>query len=375
MAHFVNLKDKALELRILRAAVSQERLQWLAAVERLPVERQDVYFLPEYLHPYEKMMDGEACCAVCEIGDAILLYPFIKSIIRMNDGLPDSIRIHDIQSAYGYGGPVVNAAGEAAEFLQQAWAKFSEWCAAENVVSEFVRFHPLLDNVRWAPIGMRTFEDRITIPMVLDRYPNDLMNSSYFRAHRQMLSKAERSGFTFHILPALNELSWFVPLYQETQDFLQAGDDTRFGMDYFRSLVEGFDTRAWMGIVKRSGEITVAVLVLEGPTWLHSHLMGYRRNMQTAGMTNLVYHGIALEGARREKTILHMGGGRTNSDEDSLFRFKKSLSPERAHFWLGTHCHDQGLYNELGGRWEKKHGPRPKNYLQFYKLPGAIQTA
>lgn len=367
------LKDKPLEFTILRAAVDHERAQWSAATERLPADRRDVYFLPEYLRPYEKMTGGEACCAVCTAGDALLLYPFLKSTIALDDET-SQLKVHDIQSAYGYGGPVVNPAGEAAEFLQEAWSKFAAWCAIENVVSEFVRFHPLLDNVRWAPKAMKTFEDRITIPIALGRYPDNLVTSSYYRAHRQMLNKAERSGFTFHVMPAQNELAWFVPLYQETQEFLQAGNDTRFGMEYFSSLVEGFDTMAWLGVVKRAGEITVAVLVLEGPTYLHSHLMGYRRNMQTAGMTNLVYHGIALEGAKRGKTIMHMGGGRNNSGEDSLFRFKKSLSPARAHFWLGTNCHDQQLYNELASRWEIKHGPRPGNYLQFYKLQGPIHT-
>lgn len=363
-----------MEFNLLRAAVSQEKQRWLAAFGQLPAERQDVYFLPEYLQPLEDFMGVEACCAVYRSNDAILLYPFLKSVIRQQTGSPNAERLHDIESAYGYGGPVVNLAGEAPAFLNEAWSNFAEWCSMERVVSEFVRFHPLLDNVRWAPKTMKTFRDRITVPILLGSYPDDIRNSSYYRVHRQMLNKAERVGFTFHILPLQSELSWFVPLYLETQDFLQAGNDTRFGSDYFGTLAEGFDARAWLGVVKQSGEIAAAVLVLEGRTYLHSHLMGYRRNGKTAGMTNLVYHGIALEGAKRGKTVLHMGGGRTSSEEDSLFRFKESLSPERACFWLGTLCHNQAMYDDLGRQWENEHGPRPKNYLQFYHLPGSAQT-
>lgn len=337
-----------MEFNLLRAGVEKERAQWLAAIEQLPVERQDVYFFPEYLQPYERSEDIEACCAFYKKNNAVLLYPFLKSTIHSTENSSNVEVFQDIQTAYGYGGPVVNEAGEEPNFLQEVWSNFADWCLAEGVVSEFVRFHPLLDNVRWAPQLMNTFLDRITIPIPLERYPEDLYGTSYYSRHRQMLNKAERVGFTFDVLPAESELSWFFPLYQETQDFLQAADDIRFGEDYFKSLTEGFGSRAWLGVVKLSGEITAAALVLEGKLYLHSHLMGYKRNIQTSGMTNLLYHGIALNGAKRGKSILHMGGGLSDDEKDHLFRFKKSLSPERASFSLGTLCHNQLQYEKLG---------------------------
>lgn len=359
-----------MKFRLLNAAVSQEREEWLAAIQQLPLERQDVYFLPEYLYPYAESEGVEACCVVYTNKDAIFMYPFLKSVIQQDELFPHLEGLQDVQSAYGYGGPVVNAAGEDPVFLDEVWKIFSDWCSGEQVISEFVRFHPLLDNVRWASQAMKIFKDRITVPIMLENYPQAVLDSSYYRVHRQMLRKAERVGFTFHTLSARSELSWFVPLYQNTQDFLQAGDETRFGSDYFRCLIEGFDAKAWLGVVKHSGEIAAAALVLEGTTFLHSHLMGYRRDIKTSGMTNLLYYGIAEEGVKRGKTILHMGGGRTNHENDSLLRFKESLSSERRTFWLGTLCHNHVLYDDLGCQWEKRYGSKPKNYLQFYRLTG-----
>ena len=335
------------------------------------MERQDVYFHPEYLSSYEKETQAEACCAVIKDGEAVLLYPFLKSVIKIHENLPNDKRLNDIQSAYGYGGPVVNVAGETIAFLNDAWTMFSDWCAQQHVVSEFVRFHPLLDNVRWAPNAMRTFKDRVTIPIMLEGYSTAIQNSSYYRVHRQMLSKAQRSGFSFQILPVHGALSWFVPLYLETQEQLQAGRETRFGIDYFQRLADGFGDKAWLGVVNHSGAIVAAVLVFESELFLHSHLMGYRRDLPISGMTNLVYHGIALEGSTRGKSVLHMGGGRTNHEDDSLLRFKKSLSPETRDYWLGTRCHNQLRYDELACAWESRNGPRPANYLQFYNLPSA----
>ena len=356
-----------MKFSLLRAAVSQDRKQWIDAIEQLPIERQDIYFSPEYLLAYANSADIEACCAVYKNGGAILVYPFLKTAIQTIEE-PETTNLQDIQSPYGYSGPVVNNLGEDPEFLREVWSLFSDWCSTERIVCEFIRFHPLLDNVRWASELTKTFEDRITIPIILEEYPKAVQGSPYFRKHRQMLNKAARTGYTFHTLPAQGELSWFVPLYLETQEFLKAGNDTRFRIDYFRSLTESFGPRAWLGIVKQSNKVMAAVLVLEGATYIHSHLMGYKRDVKTAGLTNLLYYGIAVEGALRGKTILHMGGGLTGDESDPLFRFKTSLSPEKSIFWMGTRCHDQPKYDELGRLWELKYGPRPGNYFQFYRL-------
>jgi hypothetical protein len=358
-----------MQFQLLKAAVAEEKEQWRSDLNHLPAERRDVYFRPEYIQAYVDSAEVEACCAVCKSGEAILMYPFLKSLITQEGDRAGHRALQDIQSAYGYGGPVVNGAGEDPHFLQQAWTAFSEWCVAEHIVSEFVCFHPLIDNVRWASQSMKTFEDRQTIPIMLESYEDEMLNTSYYRDHRQMINKAKRMEFSFHVLPASSELSWFVPLYAKTQEFLKAGSNTQFGMDYFKTLTDGFGENAWLGVIKQSDEITAAALVLEGPAYLHSHLMGYRRDIKTNGMTNLLYHGIAIEGVNRGKSILHMGGGLVGGEEDRLFRFKKSLSPARAQFWLGTQCHNQDQYEELGRAWESKNGPRPKNYFQFYRLP------
>ncbi len=369
-----------MEFYLLNAAVGVERRQWLTLLEKIPADRRDVYFQPEYIQAYVNSADVEAYCAIYVSDSAILMYPFLKSRLIQENDLSKGESLYDIQSAYGYGGPVVNSEGEDPLFLQQAWGLFAKWCDEERVVTEFVRFHPLLENVRWASTSMDTFEDRKTVSIELESYESDLKNTSYYRRHRQMLNKAARMGFSFNVLPAKTELDWFVPLYLKTQESLQAGSDTRFTVDYFKTLTAGLGQSTWLGVVRNSDGITAATLVLEGPTCLHSHLMGYRKDIPTAGMTNLLYHGIALEGANRNKALLHMGGGLAASEEDPLFRFeedplfrfKASLGPSRAVFCLGTLCHNHDKYAELGLEWESRNGPRPKNYFQFYRLSDSV---
>lgn len=358
----------AMEFKVVRASVPGERDQWQSAWHLLPVERRDVYFLPGYLQAYEAEGKGEAYCAIALAEDSIWLYPFLKCPLQDTGDFQPTGALCDVQTPYGYGGPVVNEQGEDTRFLQDVWEEWSTWCIAAGVIGEFVRFHPLLDNRRWAPQEMRVFVDRQTVAMWLDRYPQAVWNDSYFRRHRHMIRKAEREGCSFESLPAAGQMSWFALMYAKTQDRLQAKDDTRFGSVYFEALSRELSERAWLGIVRQSGEVVAAVFVLEGAAFAHSHLMSDCRINGPAGITNLVYHGIALEAARRGLCVLHMGGGRTADEKDSLFRFKVSLSPDQANFWLGTRCHNPEAYEHLASEWEARHGPRPPGYFLFYRL-------
>jgi hypothetical protein len=359
---------------VLRASLESDRESWQNFWSRLPDGRRDVYFLPEYLLASEREGRGEAACAVAWSGEALWLYPFLIAPIPgavAADGKP----LCDLVSPYGYGGPVVTRDGEATSFLSAAGTAFSEWAGTQRIVAEFTRFHPLLENGRWAPAGTRVIVDRTTVPIDLAVYPSAWLHDPYYRVHRGMVRRAEREGFVFEVaMQPLPAMGWFTTLYNETQDALQASDETRFSQNYFDSLVSGLGERAWLGMVRKDGLVAAAVLVLEGDSNAHCHLMGYRRLTKTAGMTNLVYHGIALEASRRGRSLLHMGGGRTAAEDDTLLKFKRSLSPASATFAIGKRCHDQPTYDRLAREWEERHGARPPGYFLFYRLPGTVHS-
>jgi len=359
---------------VLRASLESDREAWRNFWNRLPAERRDVYFLPEYLLASERQGRGEAACAVASSEDALWLYPFLISPIP-GELARDQQPLADLVSPYGYGGPVVSPDGEATSFLNAAGIAFSEWATAHHVVAEFARFHPLLANSRWAAPGTRVVVDRTTIPIDLGAYPKAWLHDPYYRVHRGMVRRAEREGFVFEVdTQPFSAMGWFTGLYGETHDALNASEETRFSQSYFDSLVSGLGERAWLGIVRKDGLVAAAVLVLEGDLNAHCHLMGYRRLPSTAGMTNLVYHGIALEAGRRGRSLLHMGGGRTAAEDDSLLKFKRSLSPASTTFAIGKRCHDQPTYDRLARAWEARHGARPPGYFLFYRLTGTVHS-
>lgn len=357
-----------IDFKILKANIVNDRETWKRSWDKLPPERRDVYFLPEYLLAYEAEGRGEAYCALAMTSDAIWMYPYLRCNIPLADKYLAGKVFYDIQSPYGYGGPVVNKAGEDKTFLSEAWQHFSDWCVRTGVVGEFCRFHPLLENHLWAPHEMQVLEDRQTVVMDLNYYPNAIWNDSFFRNHRHMIRKAEREGYKFQTAIASGEMSWFAQKYAYTQDLLDADSETRFGETYFKTLVAGLGDKAWLGVLKKEGRTVTAVLVLEGAQFAHSHLMVYLSEGPARGMTNCLYHGVALEAARRGLCMLHMGGGKTRDEEDPLFRFKASLGPDRRIFNIGKRCHNNDVYQWLGAKWEELHGPRPSHYFLFYRL-------
>ena len=73
---------------LLRASIIEEYNTWTEAWNHLPADRRDVYFLPGYLLANEKVGRGEACCILVEVGEAMLLYPFLNKLQPVAD-LPE----------------------------------------------------------------------------------------------------------------------------------------------------------------------------------------------------------------------------------------------------------------------------------------------
>ena len=56
----------------------------------------------------------------------------------------DNKIFYDLESPYGYCGPLSNTVEE--EYLNRFQDVYFDWCVSNNILVEFVRFHPLLNN-------------------------------------------------------------------------------------------------------------------------------------------------------------------------------------------------------------------------------------
>ncbi|MBU6402083.1 MAG: GNAT family N-acetyltransferase [Verrucomicrobia bacterium] len=364
-----------MDIQLLAAHKVADAQQWADCWATLPAERRDVYFHPAYALANEVDGRGEALCYVAKRGPALLLYPFLRGPVPESAALGIEAPISDIQTPYGYGGPVVNDAGEEEGFLNASWAAFGDWCRQSDIIAEFIRFHPLLRNERWASASTRILFNRRTVFLDLQSYPADFHAKSCFQNHRQTVHRAIRAGATTEKVPADQGLAWFGPKYAETQNALGAGAETRFSPAYFASLARDLGAKVSLWSARHtSGAMARAILELESDVFSHGHLMAFGEASALAGASNLLLHRIALDAAERGLRMMHIGGGRARGDEDALFKFKSRVAPGRAEFRIGTCCHQPERFEQLRRGWVAQRGPAPTDRFLFYRASAQGRT-
>src|SRR5512141_1274515 len=102
----------------LRTIYALDRQEWQGCLGRFPVP--DVYFTAEYHRPYECLGDGQACAFCAENGRDFLFYPFMLRAIDRIGCEPVKTGLFDIQTVYGYSGPLCSTAEPS--FLSRAWS-------------------------------------------------------------------------------------------------------------------------------------------------------------------------------------------------------------------------------------------------------------
>ena len=343
---------------------TQDSEDWHDVLKRLPAI--DAYFLPEYHRAYELNGDGVARAFLAEDGDDLLFYPFFVRPIERVGSEPVGEPWFDIQTVYGYSGPLCTTTDEA--FLAKAWDRFAAWCLGERIVTEFIRFNPLMENFRYANHSCGVDLDRETVAVRLDCSEDELWKS-YPSVQRNMVRKALSKGLVWEEVPAVEGLIMFKHLYDETMDRVGASRIYYFFDAYFDYLGDALGEKLKLFTV-RDGDLTVAAaLFLQHEGLIHYHLAGHDARYSAAAPSNLLLHGVAQWGRERGFRWLHLGGGRTANPNDNLFHFKSSISRTRLPFYIGNRVHNPEAYEQLCTLWMEQKGvsERP-NYFLLYRL-------
>ncbi len=240
---------------------------------------------------------------------------------------------------YGYGGPVGDG-----DFHEA----YERWCGERDIVSTFIRYHPLFENYREAPHAS------YASPTVGWPLEGDLLAGMHGK-HRNVVRKAQKAGVAVDVTAAPDDLSAFIALYEQTMERQEAAGYYFFPPEYWERLVAlGGQPRP----LRRSGdgEVVASALCLRGDRWLHYHLGATADSARDLGASNLLLYTAALWGQEQSLEEFHLGGG-AGAKEDSLFAFKQRFSPEgRREFWVGKLVHDEDAYRRLSGGAEIDRG-------------------
>ena len=169
----------------------------------------DIYFTSEYCKLNELIEKGESQTFKFADNSGEISYTFIKRRIEHCNG-----EYYDIISPYGYGGPlIVSCVPEKKQSLCKKFeSAFEEYCLNNNIISEFVRFHPIANNVA----DFKTMYDivylRKTVGTDLISY-EEPVKDEFTKGCRKNIRRVLNNGVNFRITKAPNNIDTFVDNY------------------------------------------------------------------------------------------------------------------------------------------------------------------
>lgn len=291
-------------------------IRWTTFLDLIPLASRDVFFEPAYLRLYENADKRANCFIYCE-DEKVFVYPFLLQNIQSNPGL------FDVTTLYGYGGPVSNVTAD--PFNARAYEEFRSQAFQKGVIAELIKFHPLLESHSFMgeSSGCKLFPECSVVFVDLKIDEQNRWQKVYTHSNRKNIRKAVRSKITIHMSDGDDEWEAFEDLYGQTMDANNADGFYRFSNSYFSDIRELPRSMRVLVTAKHGDVVVAAMIVFLSGNKASCHLIGTERSVMKLGVNNLLHHELILWCVNQGYDQLLIGGGRSNSDEDSLLRFKK----------------------------------------------------
>ena len=310
-------------------------------LDEFPTQKKDIYFQPEYSLLYQNN-SKKSLCFYFNNKKKIFFYPFLLQNINKIDNY------FDITTPYGYGGPITNTNDKS--FIKEAEKCLNEELIKLNVIAELIKFHPLIKNHL---ILKNIYRGKIikvckTISLNVQKYSeNFLLNRIYSYSNRKSIKKAYRNECK--IVISNDNYSWskFIKLYESNLINNTANKKYFFSNKYYQMIKNYFYDQYLIFSCKIKNEIVSSLLILYTNQFAHCHLIGSNELARKLSANNMLHHEVIKWCKLSNINILHFGGGVTNDEKDTVYKFKKSFSNETNDFYIGERVINRNKYHEL----------------------------
>ena len=329
--------------------------RWGHALRTTP---HDFYTLPDYVRLAARFEGGEGVAVLAQDGERSLLLPLLLRAI------PGDLGGHgwrDGVSPYGYPGislsPAAVGAADASGFLNDAMTAATTLLRDRQVVSLFIRLHPLLPVDAGVLAQHGTVVDHgHTVSIDLHRSEEELLGQ-IVHGHAKNLRRLDRRGFTCEVdeVCTRESIATFVEIYTETMDRVGASASYYFDTAYVTELVAALGGRVAIVSVRLGDEVAAVGLFTQIDGIVQDHIGGTRSAFTAVAPSKLKIREATKWAKARGHRIMHLGGG-LGGAEDALFTFKAGFSPDRHLFQTVRITVDQPAYDDLIAGWEARSG-------------------
>lgn len=306
----------------------------------------DVYYTNQYAASFMEIEDGTPYLLHYEAEDCRLCYPIIEkdiAVFSKFSGLLEKGTYRDWNTPYGYGGPLsdVEAFTDAQQtaFQKELFALAKE----RHVVSQFLRFHPLLQNHRVCSWAIENVYIKDTIFINMDTQ-EDLMVQMDPK-NRNLIRKAQKNDVVI-THDSGEYIDEFMAIYADTMDRDHARAFYYFPKSYYEFMQKHMADQTEYFYAWKDGKMIAASIFFYSGESMHYHLSGNLVEYRTFAPTNLLLYEAANWGREIGMKAMHLGGGL--GIEDSLFHFKKQFNKQgRIGFCIGRNIFDREAYDQL----------------------------
>lgn len=307
----------------------------------------DVYYLKEYGEVWADYEKADFELFEYKEGSNSVIYPVLKR--KIDD------KWCDITSPYGYSGPFANSQDKS--FYQEFRQAFNLYCQKNHVVSEFIRFHPLLKNHSVAQGIIPTRKRGQTVWIDLSKSEDQLF-SDLRKTHRNIIRKAQHSNLSIK-LEKSEKIDDFYRLYVDTMKRKKAINYYLFSEKFFKDHFNKLNNNIfWLGAYYQDKPVAGAVF-LKSANFLHYYFSGSDSQYLSLSPGTLILWEAIKIGKKLGLHKFHLGGG----IDDKLFFYKTGFSDNLADFYTGEVIHNRKIYNLL----TRKNGTPKGNYFPLYR--------
>ena len=329
--------------------ITADNPRWKEFLERVP---HDFYHRPEY-----NLLDAAPDHKVVAYLSETCLIPFLLKPI------PSDPSYFDAQSAYGYPGALFTSTDAS------AIATLAPELATHNVVSAFIRMHPLL-NADLSPFrGLGTLVHHGETVTIDTTQSDEQIWTETRNNHRRGIKTLLKEGATVEVDESWTSFPDFHACYTQTMQRVQASSHYFFPPDYFHRLRE--ITRLHLCVVRIREGVACGGVFSEVGDLMQYHLGGTADACLEQHPSKLMFHHIRSFARERGVTRLHLGGG-VGGQADSLFQFKQGFSKITQPFHTWRLPIQPDTYNRLVKNWESAAGTPAEpitGYFPPYRKP------
>jgi hypothetical protein len=270
----------------------------------------------------------------------------------------------DITSVYGYAGPLSDRKNPDRQSVKAFQNKLLHFFDSYKVVSVFARLHPIFKDQKELLTGLGEIVDmNLTVGIDLT-LPENEQRKHYSRSLKYKINSLKNKGVTIVTASTKKEVDVFRAIYKENMDRVHASEHYYFSSDYFYTILNEIDSCILLALYEN--EYISGSLCTFCNRIVQAHLNATKDDFLYLSPLKLVLEQARIEGIKKKMQWLHLGGGRSGSD-DSLFVFKSRFSDLRFPFKTWKYIHNESIYAYLISSKFSDSIP-PSSFFPLYRL-------